>query len=371
MNDLRMRVRDQAERDKYVKDMAAVGYSVATESREGSEIELTFAVKPGDEVQDLEVLRPMGLSAAAVNGPSAKFKPFICTPCYGGMLTQQYLAGYSDLVASLERNKVDYVPCIFGGESLITRARNRAVVEFLRTDCTHLLFIDADIGFSAGGVQALLACNEEVVCAPYPLKHHDWAGIAQAAKQGVPPEHLEGHGACYAANLFPSAMEKQGLKSVKRNGHHYVYDAQDVATGFLLIARPALERIIATFRTSIEYECDYWPNQGEIHWNIFDARIDPTSPRQKAAYALLEAVRAGKDVLSGGSLAQAFLDAFEQPPGRYLSEDYTFSRYHQMCGGKIWMCLDVRLTHTGAATYKGSMDNVFRIAKPVAKKAAE
>jgi hypothetical protein len=46
-------------------------------------------------------------------------------------------------------------------ESLITRARNYLVDEFLhRSDCTHLLFIDSDIHFKA---QDVLACLHLIV----------------------------------------------------------------------------------------------------------------------------------------------------------------------------------------------------------------
>lgn len=42
-------------------------------------------------------------------------------------------------------------------ESLITRARNYCADEFMRSDCTHLMFIDSDIGFNANDVIAMLA----------------------------------------------------------------------------------------------------------------------------------------------------------------------------------------------------------------------
>lgn len=365
---LKIQVNTDAERDKYVLEMAQAGYHLVSSQHEAGSGSMLLVFEQKDEVLEGEVLRPLGVSKAQGPSVSAKFKPLICTPCYGGLLTQQYVQGYASLIHSLEKSGCQYVPLIFGGESLITRARNRAVAEFIRSDCTHLLFIDADIGFKAEDVGKLYQMNEEVVCGAYPLKSYDWTGVSNAAKQGEPAERLEEAGTCYAANMFPAATSTGRLDVIKRAGYHYV-EIQDAATGFLLIARSAIERIIDRFRADLEYETDYYPH-GEIHWNVFDARIDPTSPREAAKRKLLS-VADGTAALPGilEESAEAYRRALNEPPGRYLSEDYTFSRYHQMCGGKIWLCLDINLSHTGAATYKGNVSRgIIRVA-PKAKAA--
>jgi len=64
-------------------------------------------------------------------------------------------------------------------ESLITRARNYCCDEFMRSDATHMLFIDSDIGFNPQDVIALLALqiqNEayDVIGGPYPKKCISW-----------------------------------------------------------------------------------------------------------------------------------------------------------------------------------------------------
>ena len=55
-------------------------------------------------------------------------------------------------------------------DSLVTRARNKLVTEFLKTDCTHLFFIDADISFEPDDLIRVLAFNKPLVAAPYPIK---------------------------------------------------------------------------------------------------------------------------------------------------------------------------------------------------------
>mgnify|MGYP000341873540 CR=1 FL=1 len=59
-------------------------------------------------------------------------------------------------------------------ESLITRARNYLVDEFLRSDFTHLLFIDSDIHYNPQDVIAMLALEKDVIGGPYPKKSINW-----------------------------------------------------------------------------------------------------------------------------------------------------------------------------------------------------
>lgn len=61
-------------------------------------------------------------------------------------------------------------------ESLVQRARNYCVDEFLRSESTHLMFIDSDIGFSAKDVLSLLGIQVshpekyDIMTGPYPKK---------------------------------------------------------------------------------------------------------------------------------------------------------------------------------------------------------
>ena len=68
--------------------------------------------------------------------------------------------------------------------SLVTRARNTIVAAFLDLPAeTHLMFIDADIGFGVDQVQRMLNFNEDVVAGMYPLKkiNYDQATYQRAA----------------------------------------------------------------------------------------------------------------------------------------------------------------------------------------------
>lgn len=86
-----------------------------------------------------------------------KCKIFLATPMYGGSCEGIFAKSISDLTASCAQRGIGLVVHFLMNESLIPRARNYCVDAFMRSDCTHLMFIDADIGFSGDDVLALLA----------------------------------------------------------------------------------------------------------------------------------------------------------------------------------------------------------------------
>lgn len=84
-------------------------------------------------------------------------KVFIALPCYDHKVGVKLALS----IAAFTRMTVDYgVNIHYGyvaGCSMVTKARNILVDEFLKTDCTHLMFIDADIGFEPISIFRLLA----------------------------------------------------------------------------------------------------------------------------------------------------------------------------------------------------------------------
>ncbi len=70
-----------------------------------------------------------------------KHKLFVATPMYGGMNHGLYMKSCLDLQTTMMRYGIEIKFSFLFNESLITRARNYLVDEFLRTDYTHLLFL--------------------------------------------------------------------------------------------------------------------------------------------------------------------------------------------------------------------------------------
>src|SRR5210317_446036 len=104
---------------------------------------------------------------------------FLATPMYGGNCSGFYTKAVADLTTACTKGNVPLRIYYLFNESLITRARNYCVDEFLRSECTHMMFIDSDIGFNYKDVLTLLyMCDEnngyDVVCGPYPKKTIAW-----------------------------------------------------------------------------------------------------------------------------------------------------------------------------------------------------
>ena len=95
----------------------------------------------------------------------------IATPAFGGQITTAYFHSALRAQRELLSRDVSYNWVTTNSESLIQRARNNLAACFLAWPLgTHLVFIDADMGWQPEDLFRLLAHNEPVVCASYPKK---------------------------------------------------------------------------------------------------------------------------------------------------------------------------------------------------------
>lgn len=86
-------------------------------------------------------------------------KLMVATPMYGGQCTARYMSSCVSLYTELLKFGIPFEKYALENESLITRARNYCVDAFLKTDCTHLMFIDSDIEFNPMDVLMLLSLS--------------------------------------------------------------------------------------------------------------------------------------------------------------------------------------------------------------------
>ena len=255
-----------------------------------------------------------------------KRKIFIATPMYGGMCGGQYTKSTADLAMLATQYGVTLKFFYLFNESLITRARNYLVDEFMRSDCTHLIFIDSDIGFDPNDVLALATIadpgtDKEIVCAPYPKKTIAWEKIKRAVDKGFGdenPNNLEKYVGDYVFN--PVAGQAQ----IKIDEPVEVLEG---GTGFMCIQRSAFEK--------------YKKAYPEFHYK-------PDHVRTKN--------------FDGTREIMAYFDCIIDPESkRYLSEDYMFCQWARNAGIKVWMCPWMKLSHMGSYIFSGSLHDLAQV----------
>lgn len=253
-------------------------------------------------------------------------KIMVATPMYGGMCGGQYTKSSIDLGQHAAKYGVDVGFFYIFNESLITRARNYLVDEFMRSEYTHLMFIDADIGFDASDVLALAAIadpnsDKDIVAAPYPKKTISWEKIKRAVDKGVAddnPNNLENYVGDFVFNPAP------GTDQIKINEPAEVLEA---GTGFMMIQKRVFEKF-----GEAHPELLYTPD------HIRTANFDGTRK------------------------IHAFFDTVIDPKSnRYLSEDYMFCQWARELGIKVWMCPWMRLKHMGSYIFGGDLASLASI----------
>ena len=72
-------------------------------------------------------------------------KPFIATPAYDGKFDNDYVVSMAETCMVAPQFKILPQLTTMRNGAFIDVARNRFVEMFLKSDCTHLFFIDADL----------------------------------------------------------------------------------------------------------------------------------------------------------------------------------------------------------------------------------
>lgn len=102
-------------------------------------------------------------------------KLFIGIPCHDGRLNVKTAFNLVQLMPEAMRLGVSVTLSDLSNCSIITLARNSLVHEFLKTDCTELLFIDSDVIVTSGDILRLMAQSggRDITAGTYPRRSHD------------------------------------------------------------------------------------------------------------------------------------------------------------------------------------------------------
>ena len=192
---------------------------------------------------------------------------YLATPCYGGMVNLHYMNSVLALQEACRARGIGLHVDLMGGDALITRARSRLAPRFLaHGQATHMMFIDADIGFLPENLFRLLAADRPVAAGVYPLKLIDWEKARRAAKSDAPDLMAASLG--YVLRFIPtpdnSVEVEGGFAKVAYAG-----------TGFLLIQRGAMQSIVNAHPELTAKMGDMADGRTESVVMVFDTLIEP------------------------------------------------------------------------------------------------
>lgn len=90
-------------------------------------------------------------------------KLFLATPTFSGKVSLQYTASLAQTAVRCDERKIPLQIHLARATSLLVITRNEIIQDFLKTDATHLLFIDSDIRWQPDILFTWLDLNYDVI----------------------------------------------------------------------------------------------------------------------------------------------------------------------------------------------------------------
>ena len=185
-----------------------------------------------------------------------------------GSVTPAYCQSLATATAFLAAHGIPHAVMLFE-DSLVDRGRDRAAATLLESDCTHLLFIDADIEFRPEDVIKLLAADKDFMVGAYRKKNER----GEFAVSFLPD-----------AGVHLDQCPETGAVKIARGG-----------TGFMMLKREVFERLAAAM-PEIAYH-DYGAGGAPRPMHAFFEHVVRDGRRWSEDYTFCERWRAiGGDV---------------------------------------------------------------------------
>lgn len=242
-------------------------------------------------------------------------KLMVAVPAYSSVHTD-FAISLLDLSTVFGSKKVHLEIEFVTGSSLVMDARNQLVERFMRSICTHLLFVDSDITFRPEDVKVLIEhANDErkIVCGLYPKKKPNWEMIQHLAKLGAPSHVLQTQLGTLDNSMFepldppPSTLQPVRVKST--------------GSGFILISKDVFTKIRAKFPEYTYYEKNNYEDGHTERYAYYDTRMIEVDGKRQ-----------------------------------HLGEDVSFCFLAKDAGFDTWCCPWVNLGHIGSTEYKSRVN---------------
>ena len=263
-------------------------------------------------------------------GPAEPGRPRPVLAVYTPSLTGHFAYSYVGTLIALQRacimNGVGFRWGTVVGSSILPTARNRCVDRFLKSDATHMFFLDSDVGVSAPDVLTLVALDVEFSAIPYAKRVVDWDRAVDSV-QGIKNANPRVLASLLATPAFNMPFEQNDIPDLYlQNG---LARANSVATGAMLLRRSVFDKMKAAGKAP------------EILEGVANAQ---------EARSLYEDAKVGSGPLEP---MNEYFSYSKDERGLFIGEDYHFCQiWKQEMGEEIWMKLDAKSVHVGEMSFE-------------------
>jgi len=242
-------------------------------------------------------------------GRAGVTKLLIATPAYGDVYYTPYVTSVMNLARAMNKRRWDF-SFVTIAYSEIAESRNYLLTYwFDKTDASHILFIDTDMGFEPELIVDMVALNKPIVGVIYPKRNINFNRVAEFAARGEPTNRAVGKAQEYIFRRLP-----RGTQPKTQDGF---LEVEACGTGILLIQRSCIETMLRQIPTLSD------TNKNNI-------RLHKTLDR----------------------IIRTF-DVMRDADGNRLSEDYSFChRWRHSCNGEIWASQSHEIVHVGLHQFR-------------------
>ena len=239
---------------------------------------------------------------------ASRFKLAVWTPSLTGTFTAGYVNSILRIQVECQRVGGKFSWGVVPGISILPVARNRSVVEFLKGDATHFMFLDSDVGVNAQDVMVCVLSGLEFTALPYSRRAFD-PERALSIIQGTPGISAKS----IASILSRPAFEFDGTepKEIDPEVSELGFVVCDrVGTGAMILRREVFEKMAP----------------------IVDEYLDLMNDEQE-------------------TITTKNFFGYSRKEGYFIGEDWTFCDHWNSLGEKIYLKVDAKTSHEGSIQY--------------------
>jgi hypothetical protein len=238
----------------------------------------------------------------------ARFKLAVWTPSLTGTFNVGYVNSILKMQVECQRVGGKFSWGVVPGISILPVARNRSVVEFLKGDATHFMFLDSDVGVNAQDVMVCVLSGLEFTALPYSRRAFDPERALSIIQNtpGITPKSI-------ASILSRPAFEFFGTepKEIDPELSELGFVVADrVGTGAMILRREVFEKMAP----------------------IVDDYLDLMNEEQE-------------------SIKTKNFFGYSRKEGYFIGEDWTFCDQWSSLGEKIYLKVDAKTSHEGSIQY--------------------